>query len=291
MLFTCIYRSPSSTPTNKSNLNDLSKEIDSTKHHLKILVGDFNFPSISWKDLHCNSSNLEANTFKQTVLDCYMTQHIDFPTRARGTDNPCCLDYIFTNSEELINSVLDTSPLGNSDHTVIQADINVKVTKKQKPFKKYYYDKGDYKNMRTYVKERMDQAPDTEDINHQWNYFIDTLKGAQDKYVPSKVITPPGKRKRHQGTALDSNVSRKLKRNTDAGRDTWKPSLAKNMLSTGNPPTKWKNSPKKTKRNWKKRLPRKLNQTQKSSGTMLIKKTGIRQGIPDLVYEDNDGNE
>ena len=136
-LFTCIYRSPSSTPTNNTNLNDLIKEIDSTKHHLKILVGDFNFPSISWKDLHCNSSNLEANTFKQTVLDCYMTQHIDFPTRARGTDNPSCLDYIFTNSEELINNVLDTSPLGNSDHTVIQADINVKVMKKQKPFKKY----------------------------------------------------------------------------------------------------------------------------------------------------------
>ena len=107
-----------------------------------ILVGDFNFPSISWKDLHCNSSNLEANTFKQTALDCYMTQHIDFPTRARGTDNPSCLDYIFTNSEELINNVLDTSPLGNSDHTVIQADINVKVTKKQKPSRNTIMIKG-----------------------------------------------------------------------------------------------------------------------------------------------------
>ena len=108
--------------------------------------------------------------------------------------------------------MLDTSPLGNSDHTVIQADINVKVMKKQKPFKKYYYDKGDYNNMRTYVKERMDQAPDTEDINHQWNYFMDTLKEAQDKYVPSKVITPSGKRKRHPGTAFDSNVIRKIKK-------------------------------------------------------------------------------
>ena len=142
MLITCIYRSPSSTPTNNTNLNDLIKEIDSMKHHLKILVGDFNFPSISWKDLHCNSSNLEANTFKQTVLDCYMTQHIDFPTRARGTDNPSCLDYIFTNSEELINNMLDTSPLGNSDHTVIQADINVKVTKKQNPSRNTIMIKG-----------------------------------------------------------------------------------------------------------------------------------------------------
>ena len=202
-----------------------------------------------------------------------MTQHIDFPTRARGTDNPSCLDYIFTNSEELINNVLDTSPLGNSDHTVIQADINVKVTKKQKPFKKYYYDKGDYNNMRTYVKERMDQAPDTEDINHQWNYFRDTLKEAQDKYVPCKVITPSGKRKRHQGTAFDSNVIRKIKKKHRCWQRYMETKSGENMLSTGISPTKWKPSPKKPKRNWKTGLPRKPNQTRKSSGTMLIKKT------------------
>ena len=277
---------------NNTNLQDLIKEIDSTKHHLKILVGDFDFPSISWKDLHCNSSNLEANTFKQTVLDCYMTQHIDFPTRARGTDNLSYLDYIFTNSEELINNVLDTSTLGNSDHTVIQADINVRVTK-QKPFKKYYYDKGDYNNMRTYVKERMDQAPDTEDINHQWNYFMDTLKEAQDKFVPSKVITSSGKRKRHQGTAFDSNVIRKIKKKHRCWQRYMETKSGEKYVEYRKLSNQVKKLTKKPKRNWKKGLPRKPNQTRKSSGTMLIKnkKTSMRQGIPDLVYEENDGNE
>ena len=92
----------------------------------KMVVGDFNFPTINWSDLHCNSSNKEANAFKETVLECYMAQHVDFLTRLRVTDNPSCIDCIFTNSEELINNLLEISPLGNSDHTFVQVDINAK---------------------------------------------------------------------------------------------------------------------------------------------------------------------
>ena len=144
--------------------------------------------------------------------DCYWTQHVDFPTLARGTDNPSCLDYILTNSEELIHNISDLSPLGSSDHTVIQADINVTLKKEEKTYTKYYYDKGDYASMRNYVRERMEQIPESQDINQLWDHIIATLEQAQDLFIPSKVTKQSSNPKHQQGTALDHKTIRKIKK-------------------------------------------------------------------------------
>ena len=154
LFFTCIYRSPSSNVTNNSRLKDIISEIDNHHHPLIITTGDFNFPLLSWDDLHYTTPIPQVNNFKKAVMDCCWTQHVDFPTRARGTDNLSCLDYILTNSEELINNISDLSPLGSSDHTVTQADINVTWKKEEKIYIKYYYDKGDYTSMRIYMREK-----------------------------------------------------------------------------------------------------------------------------------------
>ena len=146
------------------------------------------------------------------MLECYMTRHVDFPSRSRGTDNPSCIDCIFTNSEELVNNVLDKSPLGNSNHTVIQVDINARTTNAQKSFKKFYYDKGHYNGMKRFVKDMMDQAPDFQDIDQQWDYFMDTLREAQEKYIPSKVIKSSSWWQKHQGSPLDNNIIREIKK-------------------------------------------------------------------------------
>ena len=86
LIFTCVYRSRSSNATDNERLNDLIREIDNHHHPLKNTTGDFNFPSLSWDDLHCTASVPEVNNFKKAVLDCYWNQYVDFPTRAHGTD-------------------------------------------------------------------------------------------------------------------------------------------------------------------------------------------------------------
>ena len=220
LIFTCIYRSPSSNATNNARLDDLIREIDNNHHPQKVTTGDFNFQSLSWDDLHCTTPIPAANNFKKAVLDCYWTQHVDFPTRARGTDNPSCLDYIHTNSEELIHNISDLSPLGSSDHTDIQTDINVTLKKEEKTYTKYYYDKGDYASIRNYVRERMEQIPESQDINQLWHHIIVTLEQAQDLFIPSKVTKQPSNSKRQQGTVLDHKPSGKSKWNIEAGKDT-----------------------------------------------------------------------
>ena len=291
LIFTCIYRSPSSCATNNARLDDLIREIDNNHHPLKITTGDFNFPSISWDDLHCTTPIPEANNFKKAVLDCYWTQHVDFPTRARGTDNPSCLDYILTNSEELIHNISDLSPLGSSDHTVIQADINVTLKKEEKTYTKYYYDKGDYASMREYVRERMEQIPASQDINQLWDHIIATLEQAQDLFIPSKVTKQSSNPKHRQGTALDHKTIRKIKKKHRSWQRYLETKSGEKYTEYRRLSNQVKKLTKKAKRDAEREIAKEAKTNPKKFWKYVSKKTKIRQGIPDLVYEDPDGNE
>ena len=126
LAITCIYGSPSSATDNNNALCKLIKEIDNRPEHLKVILGDFNYPSITWNNLHYeatdNNESRDPDNFKEAIIESYLNQLVDSPTHARVTDNPCCIDWVFTNNEALINGVIDGSPLGSSDHTLIEVD-------------------------------------------------------------------------------------------------------------------------------------------------------------------------
>ena len=48
-----------------------------------------------------------------------MTQHINAPTRGRGTKKPATLDLVFTSNEESIEKLDIDAPLDKSDHSVL----------------------------------------------------------------------------------------------------------------------------------------------------------------------------
>ena len=85
----------------------------------------FNYPDIHWETLYPGSENdsSEESKFIDCIQDNLLTQHIDRPTRVRGTDTPHILDLILTNDEKLISSIEYESPLGKSDHAVLQFDL------------------------------------------------------------------------------------------------------------------------------------------------------------------------
>ena len=133
---------------------------------------------------------------------------MDFPTHARGTDNPSCIDWVFTNNEALINGVTDGSPLGSSDHTLIEVDINTTPKDNSTHYKSFYYDKGNY--MREFAAEKMTEMPDTKDIQDLWTWLRNILTEARDAYIPSNNIT--GKRKKHYSDHYDEKVIRKIRK-------------------------------------------------------------------------------
>ena len=82
-------------------------------------MGDFNHGHIQWKSLE--STGGEDQQFIFLIQDSFLTQHVLEPTRGENV-----LDIVLSSQNELVDNVKIHEPLGNSDHSQIHFDINVK---------------------------------------------------------------------------------------------------------------------------------------------------------------------
>ena len=278
---------------NNNALCKIIKEIDSRLEHFKVILGDFNYPSITWNNLHYeatdNNESRDPDNFKEAIIESYLNQLVDFPTRARGTDNPSCSDWAFTNNEALINGVTDDSPLGSSDHTLIEVDINNTPKDNSTHYKKYYYDKGNYTDMREFVAEKMTEIPDTKDIQDLWTWLRNILTEARDTYIPSKNIT--GKRKKHHTDHYDEKVMRKIRKKHKCWQRYMEIRSGEKYIEYRRLSNQVKNLTKKAKKKMERDIAKESKTNPKKFWQYVNKKTKIKQGIPDLVYKDEDGEE
>ena len=122
LLVGCIYRSPSSNiDTSTASLCSLFADITNYSHLL--ICGDFNYKEISWSNFSGTTNNCHIEPFLDAVDDLFLFQHVTEPTRLRQEETPSLLDLIFTNEQDMINNLLYSPPLGNSDHICIEFDL------------------------------------------------------------------------------------------------------------------------------------------------------------------------
>ena len=83
-------------------------------------IGDFNYKKINWATWTptCGESSPEMK-FIEGVRDCYLHQHVEKPTRRRGSDEPSLLDLVLTNEEMQVTDIQHHAPIGKSDHDVL----------------------------------------------------------------------------------------------------------------------------------------------------------------------------
>ena len=146
-----IYRSPSEK--NHSAVRNFLKEIASQIQYQHILLmGDFNYPEINWESHHANASDIHpAILFLEVVNDCYLSQHIQEPTRYRQNQTSNCLDLVFTDNENSIDKLTYEDPLGASDHIVIRFKYALHSEFVHNNYYKsnsYSYNIGDYAKLR-----------------------------------------------------------------------------------------------------------------------------------------------
>ena len=213
LLATSIYRSPSSSKEDCINLNNLFNEISNKQYSHILIMGDFNYPDINWKN--CTTETGIGDTqyeFIETVRDCYLYQHILEPTRGRGSNTPSCIDLIFSNEEGMISDINLDSPLAKSDHSVIMFTFNSCVSGSGAPKTRYKYDKGDYKNMSEFLKIDWDEFLGQKDIDSQWSSFREKLSEASEKYIPKIIINKENKTKKRHNLPIKTNTKAKIKR-------------------------------------------------------------------------------
>ena len=95
-----IYRSPNSSQENNLKLLKLISYFARVSKSNMIIMGDFNFPRISWSDLHAPLHSIEEK-FVEVTLDSFMFQHVTEPTRCRDGQASNMLDLVFTKEEEM----------------------------------------------------------------------------------------------------------------------------------------------------------------------------------------------
>ncbi|XP_066914556.1 uncharacterized protein [Clytia hemisphaerica] len=118
LVFACLYRSPTKTrSSDESNtkLNSLVKSISlDKKYSHKILIGDFNYPTINWENwITSHNEESKEEQFLDALRDSFLHQHVDEPTRCRGSDDPSTIDLIFTDEKEsILQCVFTNEPEG-----------------------------------------------------------------------------------------------------------------------------------------------------------------------------------
>ena len=187
LLCACMYRrGESSEENNKFLFQTMRKVADMKYSHL--LMGDFNFKEIDWKDSFYTGNNTEHAAFRfiECVRDCFLFQHVTEHTRQRGNDNPSTLDLIFSNEENMVSNLDILAPLGKSDHTIIKFTINCEMDYQQPQIKKLF-NKGNYDGIKNEInsinwEKEFNKYPD--DINKQWEFFCDIYADAEKRISP-----------------------------------------------------------------------------------------------------------
>ena len=197
LLVGCIYRSESGTEENNRNLSAMIREATSKSYSHILMMGDFNYPDINWKNWMTKSENTENQDFRfiECIRDNFLSQHVQEPTRVRGNDTPNLLDLVFTNERNMIDSIEYQSPLGKSDHSVLSFKFKCYTVIKNYKKTKLYYNKADYNNIKRELKDNdWIKQLQHKNANEQWLYFKEFIRNLIDKYVPSREITQGQKR-------------------------------------------------------------------------------------------------
>ena len=195
LAFACLYRSPTRTRSSDKNnamLNLLIKTISKDKKYShKCFIGDFNFPTINWENWttpHIEESKEEK--FLEAIRDSFLLQHVDEPTRCRGSDDPSLIDLIFTSEENQIRDLQYLSPLGKSDHNVLTFTFAC-YTERKVNSKRYVFEEGDYTAMKQFIvandwSEALLRSMEEKSVEESWRVFKDNILDLRTQFVPLK---------------------------------------------------------------------------------------------------------
>lgn len=220
LLVGVVYRSPSSTDGQNSQLIQMLTEMVQRKPSHLLIMGDFNLPGIDWEQQATGGSQLEQ-MFLEGFRDWFLWQHCLKPTRFRTQQTPNVLDLVMTNEQGMIDSINFREPIGKSDHLVLDWEYRCYTQHGDSQQMKYLYDKADYNGMRTAL-----AAFDWEDLlqngttEEKWNIFERIVKSVADEYVPHRKFASTGARRRRPGW-MDDRVMARLRKKR-AAFDRWK---------------------------------------------------------------------
>uniref|UniRef100_A0A8B9C3Y3 Reverse transcriptase domain-containing protein n=1 Tax=Anser brachyrhynchus TaxID=132585 RepID=A0A8B9C3Y3_9AVES len=152
---------------------------EAAKSSALVLVGDFNFPDISWK--HNTAQRKQSRRFLESMEDSFLTQLVREPTRGGAP-----LDLLFTNSDGLVGDVVVESCLGQSDREMVQFSILGEVRKGTSKTAVLDFRRADFELFRTLVgRVPWEEVLKGKGVQEGWALLKKEILMAQERSVPT----------------------------------------------------------------------------------------------------------
>lgn len=189
-IFGVCYRPPKPDNDFPTHLNDaldlLHKKFPKGSF---ILVGDFNYPNINWRDNCAIYPHSECNEFLNCLENYQLTQVITQATRETATTSNI-LDLILLSDPSSLQSVLYLQEL--SDHKVILATFTTHLTVEKSRNKQIkLYDRGNYEAINTALDEfyhSFKEGFDNRSVQENWHLFASKITELSETFIPTITI-------------------------------------------------------------------------------------------------------
>jgi hypothetical protein len=169
-----FYRPPDG---DEEQIKNLIKKMASFKNSRTVLIGDFNFGDINWKNYTAGSKGKE---FLKAIKNLSLHQMVKKKTRGENI-----LDLVLVYEKNLVHRLDMFEPIGKSDHDTLCITLNVKIVKQQKTLNAFNYNKADYRILEEEVdKIDWDDEINKVSVNEYWIKLIGLLNDYKDKFIP-----------------------------------------------------------------------------------------------------------
>lgn len=287
LLIGCIYRSPNGNDIVDSDTRELLVKASETQNTHILIMGDFNYPEITWEPLRLpNSVAHPAFQFVECLRDCFFYQHVQEPTHERGADKPNVLDLIITNEENMVQNINYEAPLGKSHHNILIFDYHCYTNPQEKKTPKFIYHKGDYDSLRKEWQENIKiDDPHSCTVPQLWELIEKNISETCKKYIPASTGNPlPNKTHAPWNTVKTKEKIKQKKEGYKIKRTEQKNTTHQNEYSKLCNQVKWEC--RKAKREFEKKIALNAKKNPKHFYKYSQSKMKVKVAVGDLVKPD-----
>ena len=145
-----------------------------------LIMGDFNYSNIDWDTLGEGGDE----NFIDLINDLFLTQFVRQPTRDKNI-----LDLVFSSDKAMVNDLVVSDPVANSDHNVITWSCICSAEEEERTSKDIFdYNKGNYEAA-TIELRKTDWEGMFRDlsVDKMWIKFTEAMRKCRDRYIPVRV--------------------------------------------------------------------------------------------------------
>ena len=149
-------------------------------------MGDYNYPRIDWHEQLVRTPVVDTSEeFLALIQDLFLSQAVLSPTHYRGEQTANVLDLVFTEGDDIIETLQHSEPVGRSHHEVLTWTIACRRSRPPTRTIKYCYDRGDYLEMRReLLGVEWEEKLRNKSLEDMWSFIKEKVMEVAGKYIP-----------------------------------------------------------------------------------------------------------